>query len=229
MSNLILGQGRLGKEIYNQTQWQFISRAVDGFDFCNINSYSYLLDDYDTIINCIANTDTYGSNKEDHLNVNFKAVCDLVDYCNITNKKLIHLSSDYVYAGSVENASEEDVPVHARTWYTYSKLLSDGYVVMRSNDYLIIRTSFKNSPWQYSKAPARMGNFDYTPVIAQLIIKLINKNAQGVFNVGSAPKKLYDLAKQTNPNVILDTNTDPNMPQNVIMNLSKMKEFLNES
>ena len=226
--NLILGYGRLGKELVAQTQWHYITRSIDGFDFCNINSYSYFLDNYDTIINCVANTNTYSNQKEDHLNVNFKAVCDLVDYCNSKNKKLVQISTDYVYAGSVNKASEDDIPVHARTWYTYSKLLADGYIQARAKNYLIVRTSFKSNPWPYAKAPGRVGNFDYTSIIAQLIIKLINKNACGVFNLGTAPKKLYDLAKQTNPDVILDTNTDPNMPQNVIMNLSKMKEFLNE-
>jgi dTDP-4-dehydrorhamnose reductase len=228
MTNLILGYGRLGKELVSQTNWHFITRSIDGFDFCNIKSYSYLLDDYQTIINCIADTNTYDSNKENHLNVNFKAVCDLVDYCNITNKKLIQISTDYVYANSVENASEEDVPVHARTWYTYSKLLADGYIQARSKDYLIIRTSFKKFPWPYTKAPARTGNFDYTEKIAQLIIKLINAGASGLFNVGTEIKSLYDLAKKTNPNVVLDTNVPESMPQSVIMNLSKMERFLNE-
>jgi dTDP-4-dehydrorhamnose reductase len=228
MTNLILGYGRLGKELVAQTQWHYIARSIDGFDFCNIKSYSYLLDDYQTIINCIADTNTYSNDRQNHLNVNFKAVCDLVDYCNITNKKLCQISTDYVYANSVENASEEDIPVHARTWYTYSKLLADGYIQARSKDYLIIVCSFKQNPWPYLKAPARTGNFDYTEKIAQLIIKLINKGASGIFNVGTKPKRLYDLAKESNPDVVLDTNTDPNMPQNVIMNLSKMKEFLNE-
>jgi dTDP-4-dehydrorhamnose reductase len=228
MTNLILGYGRLGKELVAQTNWHYITRSIDGFDFCNIKSYSYLLDDYQTIINCIANTNTYSNEREDHLNVNFKAVCDLVDYCNLTNKKLIQISSDYVYANSVENASEEDIPVHARTWYTYSKILSDGYITVRSKNYLIARCSFKTNPWPYVKASARMGNFDYTETIARLIIKLINKNASGIYNVGTGVKSLYDLAKQTNPNVILDTNIPESMPQSVTMNLSKMERFLNE-
>ena len=44
------------------------------------------------------------------------------------NKKLLQFSSDYVYGNSVSNASEEDVPVHAKTWYSYSKLISDAYL-----------------------------------------------------------------------------------------------------
>lgn len=230
MTNLILGYGKLGKELVSQTQWHYITRSIDGFDFCNIKSYSYLLDDYQTIINTIADTNTYSNNKENHLNVNFKAVCDLTDYCNLTNKKLVQISTDYIYTYSPQYATEESVPSNTPNWYTYSKLLADGYVQIRSKDYLLIRTSFKPKPFPYDKALVRQkGNFDYIDVIGRIIIKLINKNARGIFNVGTEIKTIYDLALQTNPNVnAWFGELDPTMPSDISMNLSKMENFLNE-
>jgi dTDP-4-dehydrorhamnose reductase len=230
MNNLILGYGRLGKELVQQTQWDFISRSKNNFDFCNINTYFHYLYNYDIIINTIANTNTYSKNREEILKVNFEAVIDLANYCNITDKKLIHISTDGVYANSFSKASENDIPIHARTWYYYSKLLADAYIQAKSKKYLIIRTSFKPYPFVYPKAiTSQKGNFDYTPTITKLIIQLINHNATGIFNVGTKDKTVYELAIQTNPNVpASDDVLDPEMPRDVTMNLSKMENFLKE-
>ncbi|KKP65546.1 MAG: dTDP-4-dehydrorhamnose reductase [Candidatus Nomurabacteria bacterium GW2011_GWE1_35_16] len=229
--HLVLGYGRLGKEIVEQTQWDYISRKKNNFDFCNMATYEKYLYDYDVLINCIAHTGTYAQDYQTILDVNFKSVCNLVDFCNLHNKKIIQISSDYIYGGSVPNASEEDVPVHARTWYAYSKLVSDAYVQVFAKNYLLIRTSFKAKPFPYERAPVKqMGNFDYTDVIASLIIQLIKNNAQGIFNVGTELKNIYQLAVQTKPDAIrFEGVIDPNMPLDVSMNLEKMNDFIEHS
>jgi dTDP-4-dehydrorhamnose reductase len=56
---------------------------------------------------------------------------------------LVHISTDYLYSGSVSNASESDVPVHCNNWYGYTKLLADGLVQLESNNYLICRCTHK--------------------------------------------------------------------------------------
>jgi dTDP-4-dehydrorhamnose reductase len=230
MSNVVLGYGLLGKEIVSQTGWDYIERKKDKFDFTDISTYVTKIYKYDTIINCIANTDTYSIDKESHWNINFCGVIQLADYCNRTKRKLVHISTDYIYTASVPDATEEDIPVHNKCWYTYTKLLADGYIQAAMKNYLIIRTSFKPRPFPYPKAiQTQCGNFDYTDVIADYIIKLINKNACGIFNVGTETKTVYELAIKTKANVILSAGTlNKDMPENITMNLDKMKEFLNE-
>ena len=229
MKYLVLGYGRLGKEIVSQTGWDYIDRKKDKFDFCNLNTYGQFLYDYDTIINCIAHTGTYLLDKDNIINTNFKAVCKLTDFCNTYNKRLVQLSSDYIYGHSVSNASEEDIPVHARTWYSYSKLISDAYVQSFAKKYLLIRTSFKSRPYPYERAPVKqIGNFDYIDVIASLVIKLIINNASGIYNVGTYLKNQYELAIQTKPDAIkFEGIIDENMPLDTSMNLEKMNEFIN--
>ena len=56
---LVLGDGLLGSEIVRQTGWDYISRKKDGVDFTKPLSYIEHTNKYNTIINCIANTDTY--------------------------------------------------------------------------------------------------------------------------------------------------------------------------
>jgi dTDP-4-dehydrorhamnose reductase len=228
MNNLILGYGLLGKELVRQTKWDYICRDKDNFDFYDINSYVYKIYKYETIVNCIAYTNTYENNKEKHLNINYKSVLSLSDFCMRTNKKLIHISTDYVYANSKENAKEEDPCSPVACWYAVSKLLTDEYLQAKNNNHLIIRTSFKPNPFPYNKAlTCQIGNFDYVNIITSLIIKLINKNAKGIYNVGTESKTIYDLAIKTKPNVIpCDIPINSLMPKNVTMDINKMKKFL---
>jgi dTDP-4-dehydrorhamnose reductase len=135
-----------------------------------------------------------------------------------------------LYSYSKENASEEDVPVHNRTFYAYTKLLADAYVQLRLKNYLLIRTSFKPRPFPYEKAiMTQVGNFDYTDTVSNMIIKLIEKNKTGIYNVGTKRKTIYDLAVQTNPDVIASYEyLNENMPTNVTMDISKLQKALDE-
>jgi len=229
MKILALGYGKLGQEIVKQSGWDYISREKNNFDFNNINSYNKYLYNYDTIINCIANTYTYSDDKQSMIDTNFKAVVNLIEFSNLYNKKLIQIGTDYIYDGSVENASEEDIPVHARNWYSYSKLLIDGYIQSFCENYLLIRTSFKSNPFPYPKAiTTQKGNFDYTDKIVEKIINLINNNAIGVYNVGhNTPWTIYEMALETNKDVVpCDDILNESMPTNITMNMEKYNEFI---
>jgi dTDP-4-dehydrorhamnose reductase len=230
MHNIVLGYGLLGKEIVKETGWDYLSREeTPDFDFRYLRTYIKYLYAYDTIINCVANTNTYSDDKPAMLETNFNPVCKLKAWCEKNGKKLVHISTDYVCAGSIHPSKESDVPVHARTWYAYSKLLADGYIESFSTNYLIIRTSFKRYPFPYEKAIVKQkGNFDYVPRIAEKIINLINKNSHGIVNVGHIPSwNMYEMAKETKPDIKVTTELiNKNMPRNITMDLSKMKSLL---
>lgn len=229
---LILGDGLLGTELRKQTGWNYISRKKDGCDFTDVVSYSKYLVGYDVIVNCFAYTNTRDNTKDKHWKVNFKAVKDLVDICNLNKYKLVHISTDYVYANSKQFASEEDVPAHLPNWYAYTKLLSDGLVQLESKNHLVIRCSFKNKPYPYSSAwPDLYGNFDYVDFISSKIIELIKKEANGVYNVGRKEViSLLQLAKMTNDKVVGSYSSDYNdRPNDITIDLNKLNKFLNET
>tara|TARA_B100000287_G_scaffold114172_1_gene106295 strand:+ start:791 stop:1450 length:660 start_codon:yes stop_codon:yes gene_type:complete len=218
MRRLILGDGLLGSELVKQTGWDYVSRKKDMMDLDDMISFVGGIERYDEIINCIAHTDTYDKNKDKHWDVNYKFVVDLVNACS--DKKLIHISTDYVYSGSVKNATENDVPVHNRTWYGYTKLLSDSYVQLKSNNYLLIRCGHKEKPFKYEKAFTNMvGNFDYVDKITSLIIDLIKNDVSGIKNVGTKLKSMYTLAKKSNSNVGKSKCNNELMPKDVSMRI----------
>lgn len=220
----ILGDGLLGGELAKQTDWEVCSRKT-GFDINNIEQTIGSIPD--VIVNCIAHTDTYSSDRETHWNVNYKFVSDLVDFCNHYNIKLVHISTDYLYTYSIEHASESDVPVHCGTWYGYTKLLADGHVQLKSANYLLIRTTHKPTPFPYDKAwENQLGNFDYVDKIGELIIQLIINNETGLYNVGTDTKTMYELAKRTNQNVLISWSDSKLMPNNTTMNIEKLKKVI---
>ena len=207
-SILILGDGLLGSELVKQTGWNYVSRK-EHIDFTKPETYEYLINTFDVIINCIAHTDTYGKDRQKHWDVNYKGVADLVDICNKHNKKLIHISSDYLYTYSKSNATEKDVPVHCSNWYGYTKLLAE--------------------PFKYDEAwMNQIGNFDYVSVIANLITKLVKKDCSGIYNVGTKVKSMYELAMRTKPDVKpIDKLINNSTPKNLTMSIKKCEDVIN--
>lgn len=109
--NIILGYGLIGKELVNQIGWNYLSKSNDlNFDFRNSKTYSKKISKYDIVINCKAITDTYSNDRDKHLSINYSSFSELVEIFNLNNQKLVHVSTDYLYPGSNDNASENDVP-----------------------------------------------------------------------------------------------------------------------
>jgi len=220
---LVLGDGLLGTEIINQSLWQYLSMDKDGIDVNDFSNLAAMIDDIDpnVILNCIGYTDTYSKERENHWKINYEFVVNLANFCDSRDIKLVHVSTDYLYANCEGGSAkkEDDVPVHQETWYSYTKLLADGYVQLCEYDYLLIRCSFKPKPFPYDKAFDNIkGNFDYVDVIAGQIIELINEDQSGIWNIGTAFKSVFDLAKQTKPDIgMWHNNTLPTIE----MDLSK--------
>ena len=231
MRSLILGDGILGSEMIQQTGWDCISRKKDNFNITDKSTYHILTKvkfgviqycPYDIIINTIACTDSYSNNKNLHYQTNYKGVSNLVEFCNKWNIKLVHISTEFVYANNLPFPNEEDIPQPDSTWYAYTKLLADEHVKMFCKDYLICRELHKPNPFPYPKIWNVETSGDTVDKISILIIKLIKENATGVFNVGTGDKNLGELS----PN--LELITPPNhIPKDTRMNLNKLNSFLN--
>lgn len=224
MKVVVLGDGLLGNEITKQTGWDSISRKKDNIDAA-LTSWFNMLDKYDTVVNCIAYTKTYESDKYSSWDINVVFVDKLIDYCNVNSKKLIHISTDYIYSLSDSQASEEDIPVHLKTWYGYTKLIGDAIVQARSKNYLLCRLSHKPYPFPYENAwDNQLTNGDYVTTITDLVIKLITLNQSGVFNVGTDLKTWYDLTKdefKTSPVPAPEV-----APLDISMNINKLKHVI---
>lgn len=223
---LILGDGILATELIGQTGWAYISRSKDGLDINRPETLRELVPrQTSTIINLIANTDTYSTDIKGMFDTNYRAVKGLVEFCNQRQIKLVHYSTDYVYENSRSNATEQD-EVGPTTPYAMSKALADEYIQQHCRDYLICRGSHKPTPFQYDIAWQDVrGNFDYIDVITEIFHRLIMEGAQGLFNIGTPTKTMYELAAETNQRV-KPALAPPHFPKDVTMDLSKLNNFL---
>jgi dTDP-4-dehydrorhamnose reductase len=221
---LVLGDGLLGSEIVRQTGWDYISRKKDGLDIEDYHSLIDIIINYDVVVNCIANTNSYSDNKKPHWDINYEFASLVSDITNTEQIKLVHISTEFVYANNLTPATEEDLPQPDNTWYAYTKLLADEYIKLNHSNYLICRELHKPNPFPYDKVWKVQTSGDTVDKIAELIIKLINTDAQGIFNVGTGDKWLKELA----PNAE-EIEAPSHVPKDTRMNLDKLNKWLSEN
>lgn len=222
MKVLILGDGLLGSEMYSQTKWDIASRKLGNLPkLGEWEKICSLINKYDVVVNCIAYTNSYSGDKKNHYDVNYRFAANLSEACNAEGIKLVHISTEFVYANNPIPPTEEDIPLPDNTWYAYTKLLADEYIKLNNPNYLICRELHKPNPFPYPKVWDVLTCGDTVDKISSIIIQLIKKDAKGLFNVGTTPKSLPEIA--SNSEIV----PPPlNTPKDTRMNLHKLKNFL---
>ena len=142
------------------------------------------------------------------------------------NIKLVYISTDYVYEGSVGNYDEES-PVKPFNNYGWSKLGGECSVKLYENS-LILRIAMMNKPILYPKALVDVKrSLLFDEDAAKITLKLLDNF--GTINVGYEPKSIYDFTKEYNPNVgkiSLNEVSDIKLPSNTSVNVDKMNKLL---
>lgn len=204
----LLGDGLIGAglhEYFSAIDWgtenfeykQF-SRKLTETDFLDFQELKKTLAGFDIIINTIAHTNTKDKHKGTHWNVNYVFAAFLADFCASLGKRLVHISTDYVYAGSTPIADEQDILIPFNNWYSCTKLMADNHIELKGQDYLIIRTAHKPSPFPFKKGYINViGNFQSVFNAISQMDFLIGVGAKGVYNIGpKEPLSVYDYALQ---------------------------------
>lgn len=144
---------------------------------------------YALIIHCAAYTDVLKAETE-------KEQCTRVNIVGTTN--LIYANPDafFVYISS-------EYAIDPVNFYGRTKQLAENIVRKSRNNYLIIRTLFKPNPYPHDVAFFdQYTNGDYVDVIAPMIIAAIYSKEQGIINIGTGRKTMFELARRTNPDVL---------------------------
>jgi len=147
------GNGQLGSElrflssIQNQYEWIFTDlKELDLSNLENLKSnISKILPSL--IINCAAYTAVDKAESENELAniLNFKAVDLISKWSSNNGKKLIHISTDYVFDGSFETPLKENAVTSPINFYGLTKLEGEKICLKNDLNSIIIRTS-----WVYS-------------------------------------------------------------------------------
>lgn len=130
--------GRALRQIWSEEQAHFVGH--DEFDITNPPSIDWA--DYWAIVNCAAYNDVNGA-EDDRAGawaVNAAAPAELASISNAHDLTLVHVSSDYIFDGSVEVHDEAEVPSPLSA-YGASKAAGDTAAQVARKHY-VVRTSW---------------------------------------------------------------------------------------
>ena len=165
MKILITGcRGQLGTELAKQIKdmasplggipkeykdAEVVGVDIDTLDLsCREKTVEFIKDGgFDLVINCAAMTNVDGceTDYDTAYKANALAPMYIAEACESIGAKLIHVSTDYVFAGDgTRPYTEGDVPA-PKTAYGSSKLAGEKYVAQQCRKYFIARTA-----WLYS-------------------------------------------------------------------------------
>jgi dTDP-4-dehydrorhamnose reductase len=136
------------------------------------------------------------------------------EYCLENNKRLIYISTDYIYPG-VDGDYKETDPILPYNNYAWTKLGGECSVRLIPN-HLIIRTSFGPTKFPYKEAwDNQITSKDYVDIIAPMILKATKSNITGTLNIGTNPKTVFEYASKRNKIQPIEKTTINNFSLNI--------------
>ena len=157
---LVGGKGQLGTEIARCFERGFTELGVpealksentvriidiDELDISELSAVRQVMKDgYDAVINCAAYTNVNKCETERDLAFKANSIGprNLAIACEETGAKLVHVSTDYVFAGDGTVPYTEYDVCDPKSVYGKTKLLGEEYVKQHASRYFIVRTAW---------------------------------------------------------------------------------------
>ena len=235
------GAGRFAQHIKNLTKddenFQVLlpTRKEMNFEgFWDCEKYFYANQkDFDYVIHSGGLSSPMRRHKENptrSIKTNIVGTCNIAMMCERFDKKMIYISTNYVYPGLHGNQDEEH-GLRPFNNYGWSKLGGECAVHHYIDKWLILRACMNAVPFPHKKAftdviSSHMYADEATKVTLQLLDEV------GIINVGGEAQTVYDFVKPYEPEVgkisvkeISDVEVNPNSS----MNIDKMKRLLSDS
>ena len=219
---LIVGaNGQLGHDCIDAFQHSnVIGLDLPDIDITSLESlYSVInIHNPDVIVNCAAYTNVDGAENDEKTArlVNALGPKNLSKVANEKNIFLVHISTDYVFAGNrqLPEPSFESDPTGPVSVYGITKLEGELAVAAETSDYAILRTAWlygihgknflktmlrlaKENPERVIKVVSdQYGSPTFSKTLAKQIKKVVENRATGVFHAtGEGYCSWYELAK----------------------------------
>lgn len=205
-------------------------KEADIRDYWQLDRYFYThQSEFDVVIHAGAITRPmviHEDNPKLSIKTNIIGTSNVVLMCERYNKKIVYISTDYVYEGTDGNYKEKDA-LKPFTKYGWSKLGGECAVQMYDN-HLILRMAMNKKPFPHPKALIDMKkSLMWIKDAASVTLKLLDET--GTVNVGGKSQSVYDFVKEENPKIkpiLLDDIPDVNMATDCSMDTTKMKMLL---
>ena len=205
-------------------------KEADIRDYWQLDRYFYThQSEFDVVIHAGAITRPmviHEDNPKLSIKTNIIGTSNVVLMCERYNKKIVYISTDYVYEGTDGNYKEKDA-LKPFTKYGWSKVGGECAVQMYDN-HLILRMAMNKKPFPHPKALIDMKkSLMWIKDAANVTLKLLDET--GTVNVGGKSQSVYDFVKEENPKIkpiLLDDIPDVNMATDCSMDTTKMKMLL---
>jgi len=249
MKIIVLGRGYLGKEFErhgyevwgrDKFTYNINKESVDAFEF------SSELYNCDIIINCIAKSNTRWceANFDEALAVNGILPKKLSNFCDISRKKFVHISTGCLYDNAYKINKETDFTA-AHCNYTVTKWVGEQGCNKEKDLILRPRLLFDSTPCKNnflyrllnfnSCVINRQDSLTCTTTLVESIIALLKNKQTGIFNVANKGNaSMWQIAKWLDSKKeILDTSIEQVREDqglylvNNTMDLTKLKKFYN--
>jgi dTDP-4-dehydrorhamnose reductase len=192
MKVLVIGSdGQLGLEFqkisnsYDSLSWVF--STIKTLDLLRLETISFFLNNVNPsiIVNCAAYTNVDKAETEPKLakTINYMAVDIISKWTSENNKKLIHVSTDYVFDGLSKLPLSENSITNPVNEYGRSKLKGEQVCLKNDPNSIVIRTS-----WLYS-------SFGKNFVKTMIYLMKKNKSVKVVNDQIGSPTYAHDLAR----------------------------------
>ena len=156
----------------------------------------------DVVIHCAGLTSVEACEEDPELahHINVDLSVNVAEACRNNNVQLVYISTDHLFSGDKPLVSEEEPPSPINI-YGKTKFEAEKKILEVSADFLAIRTNFYGWGPTYRQSFSDMiiyklrsgitvslfNDFFYTPILieelAQVVMELIAKKANGIFNV----------------------------------------------
>lgn len=201
------GTGRLGATL-RELLPELIAPSRVELDITDPSSVERAFAKYQpkVVVHAAAYTNVAGAEIEKVLcwRVNVEGTRNLVRAALGYDLHFVHISTDYVFWGDVGGYREDDPVGPVRNYYALSKLAAEEVVRLLPRR-LVIRTSFRPSPWPYPTAYTDLyTSQDYLEVIAPqiaLALRNLHRIPHSTLHIATERKSVYELALRTRPDV----------------------------
>ncbi|MEX0609180.1 MAG: dTDP-4-dehydrorhamnose reductase [Balneolaceae bacterium] len=233
------GNGQLGREwgdFLTSQKADFEAFSSSDLDITNKEEVEKKLTSFkpDVLINCAAYTkvDMAEDEEEQAFLVNAKAVDLLAEICAANNIKLVHYSTDYVFAGTkedhqvLEDGYPEDHEKNPVNVYGASKLAGETAILKSGCDFLLIRVSWLCGQYGHNFVKTMLNlaetrdalnvvNDQFgSPTFAENVVEntfhLLQEKQSGIFHLSSLGKATwYDFASEIFQQKKMDISVHP--------------------
>jgi len=237
MSLLITGgNGQFAKHfvsVAKKESFEILSPSKLEMDIRNRDKINYYFKTYNNSFNYVIHAAAittpmswHLSDPKNSIETNIIGTANIVLSCQKYRKKLIYISTTYVYPG-IKGNYDEDSDLNPVNEYAWSKLGGECSVNLYKNS-LILRICMTRNPFPHKNALVDVKNsYIYNDQAAKIVIKLIDQT--GIVNIGGKQQSIYDFAEIDNPDVgkiRLCNISDVKMAKNSSVNIDKMNMIL---